>query len=260
MTTFEYRERTPQQWANRQNQSLHSSFGVADEPKESEAKAEKKPKAKAVTGNTLCDCGHPRDCHRQPRLAHPPLTPSTDMPCEVNVGCDCQQFSIGGKPFRPRIAISEWTLCAACQHPRHQHCTKRKPGLIQRLEPGEMAYRILQKADGTSYGCRHFDSENPNCQCDSTGCSASPDGKNFCDCEKFVNPWLTPKTKVTGEKSRNRKPVAASPMAVATASTSGNVQAKPRRSKKPKTSSTTGGNLFPPETTTAPRTEIGEKQ
>jgi len=244
---FVYHERSPQQWHRRIHQSLH----VADEPKEPQAPVEKKPKAKAVTGNTLCDCGHPRDCHRQPRLAHPPLEPSTDMPCEVNVGCACPQFSVSGKPFRPRIAISEWTLCQSCGHARRWHCTKRKPGLVNRLEPGESAYRILQKADGTSYGCRHFDPENPNCQCDSTGCSASLDDKNFCECLAFQNPWLVRKTRVATKKRAPRKAAVASLASAATESTLENVlddlTKRPRKKRAKKTAFMTGtGTLFPP--------------
>jgi hypothetical protein len=223
----------------------HSEHGVVED-EQPQAKNEKKPKAKAVIGSTICDCGHPRDCHQQPRPAHPPLAPSTDMPCESNSGCQCQQFSVGGKPYRPRIAISDWTLCRGCGHPRHQHCTKKKPGLVKRLDPGELPYRILQKP-GMSYGCRHFDPANPGAQCDSTACSASPDDKEFCPCDKFVNPWLTPKTKTAGKKRPPKKPANVSLAGAATSSTSETVPAKPRRSRKKKTAFTTG-EMFPPET------------
>lgn len=232
-----YRERTAAQWTVRASQTADSTFGEPITPLKTKA-----PKKAAVTGKTLCSaCGHPRECHRQPRPAHPPLQPSTDMPCEINVGCDCQQFSVGGKPFRPRIAISEWTLCRSCGHARHSHCTKRKPGLVKRLEPGELPYRILQKPGGGAYPCKHFCLTDNTAQCTSTSCSHTSDGKEFCSCEKFVNPWLTPKKRATGGKSRVRKTVAASPKSTSTLSMSESGVAKPRRLAKRKPISSLAG-------------------
>jgi hypothetical protein len=243
---YTYKLRSQAQWTARASQTADSTFGEPIRPLKTKA-----TKKAIVTGNSLCSaCGHPRDVHRQPRPAHPPLEPSTDMPCESNIGCNCQQFSVDGKPYRPRIAISEWILCQSCGHARHQHCTKRKPGLVKRLEPGELPYRILQKPDGGAYPCKHFCLTDNTAQCDSTSCAHTEHGREFCTCAKYVNPWLKPKTKAATEKRPPSKPVAAPLQSVLTLSTPKSVLAKPRRSRKKKTASITGGDKFPPSGTT----------
>lgn len=224
---FKYRPRTFAQWEKRAHQDWKSNNTfrpprVEPEPEDvgGEEEGDGETLKSKVGPNTPCSaCGHPKDVHRQPHADHPPLLPSNDMPCESSSGCMCPQFAVDGQPYRPRIATSEWSLCASCGHWRGDHCTKKKPGLVQRLKPREVAFKMMEKADGTSYGCRHFDPANPNCQCDSTGCSATIDGISFCECEKFLNPWLTPKKRTV---------------------------AKPRKKKSAGT-----GEMFPPETTTA---------
>jgi hypothetical protein len=251
-TGFEYRPRSEQQWQRRITQTLRSSFGVAvaDEPKQ-KAKAERKPKT-SVTENTVCRCGHVRAVHDRPAPANPPLPPSLSTACRVNMGCDCPAFCpVGGVPLQPKPQAGDWTLCGDCQHPKHFHCTKYQKGKVNRLEPGESAYKILKKADGTHYGCRHFDPADPLCQCTSTGCSATDDGVNHCACTRFVNPWLVKKPRATTKNKATAGPKAASSEVTATASIPENGLAgepvKTRRPRKKKsTAFTTGENLFPP--------------
>jgi hypothetical protein len=164
--------------------------------------------------------------------------------------------AVTDKAASPTPQASEWTLCATCQHQKRAHCTAYKAGKAARLKPGEMAYRILRDANGTAYACRHFSQTDDKCQCNSTGCSATDDGREFCACRKFANPWLTPKSQPATTKKRNRKAVVASLVVAATDSTPETVPAKPRGFRKKKTTAfTTGESLFPPETTAAPRTE-----
>lgn len=174
------------------------------------------PKSK-VSSTTPCVCGHPRkDHHTTPEshgsdnafyciTAHCAVFSYRDG---ISAPCDCGHFRTNetDAPKFTRPCVGPYDLCGnpACGHFKISHCTASKPGKVNRLEPGEMAYRILQKDDGGSYGCRHFDPANPSCQCNSTGCSATVDGKNFCDCEKFVNPWLVRKTRVAAKPRKKR--------------------------------------------------------
>ena len=252
---FVYHERSPEVWHRRAHQS-RENFVLEPKPATPRVEPLKESKSKsklpAITGSTRCVCGHCRDSHEYPLPAHPPLLASLSTRCVVNTGCTCPAFCpTDRKPTIPRPPVGPYTPCAKCGHARNQHCTKHKPGAVARLKPGELAFRILQKADGTSYGCRHYDPANRSCQCDSTGCSATPDGQNFCECSVFQNPWSVRKTTGAREKRRNRKPVDASLAVAATDSTSETVLAgqpvKPRRSRKKKTAFVTDApELFPP--------------
>src|SRR5208337_4998472 len=164
--------------------------------------------------------------------------------------CTCQHFRVTetDTPKLTRARVGPYDRCAnpACGHWKTDHCTKAKPGKAGRLKPGELAYHILSKADGTgSYPCKHFSLTDAACQCDSTSCSATADGVNFCECEKFVNPWLTPKTKATARKrGPSRKPAAVSLAVGMTDSTPETALAgepvKPRKSRKKKSAFVTG--------------------
>jgi hypothetical protein len=251
---FTYKPRTPEQWEKRINQSWQSnrSFrprrGVANfEPlKESKSKS----RLPAITGSTPCVCGHCRDSHEYPLPAHPPLPATLSTRCVVNTGCECPAFCpTDRKPTIPRAPVGPYTPCKSCGHGRNQHCTKHKPGAVARLKsPSDVAYKILRKPDGTSYGCKHFSLTDSACQCNSTGCSATPDGQNFCGCEKFVNSSLTPKKRVVTQKSRATVSQDASPAVAVTFGTSETVPAKPRKSRKKKTTAFVAGTgeMFPP--------------
>jgi hypothetical protein len=230
---FVYQPRTPEQWEKRINQSWQSNRSFRPKPtpmtpvtEDSEIEdscdnddSGETPKSK-VSSTTPCLCGHPRkDHHTTPEshgsdnafyciTAHCAVFAYKDG---ISAPCDCQYFRVAetDAPKFTKPRVGPYDLCGnpACGHFKISHCTASKPGKINRLKPGELAYRILQKDDGGSYGCRHFDLANPNCQCSSTGCSATPDGQNLCECEKFVNPWLVRKTRVaaTPRKKRTQK-------------------------------------------------------
>ncbi len=281
-----YQPRTPEQWEKRANQSWQSNRTfrppkpvtprVEPDPEIGDAEPEdgddfETPKSK-VSSTTPCVCGHPRkDHHTTPEphvadgdCAYYCVTSHCDVFSYrngVSAPCDCQYFRVSEtdalKFTKPRVGPHD--LCAACGHFKISHCIKAKPGKVHRLKPGEMAFRIMTAPSGMAYGCRHFDPANPNCQCDSTGCSATPDDKNLCECLAFQNPWSVRKTKATVRKRAPRKPVAGSLTVAATGSTSESVPAKPRQSRKKKsTVFTTGETLFPPETTIASQ-PTGEK-
>jgi hypothetical protein len=250
---FVYQPRTAEQWQKRIDQNPWSNRTFRPRPSGTNFEPLKESKSKsrlpAITGSTPCVCGHCRDSHEYPLPAHPPLPATLSTRCVVNTGCECPAFCpTDRKPTIPRAPVGPYTPCKSCGHGRNQHCTKHKPGAVARLKsPSDVAYKILRKPDGTSYGCKHFSLTDSACQCNSTGCSATPDGQNFCECEKFVNPWLVRKTRGAGGKSRNRKPVAASPAVAVTCGTSETAPAKPRRSRKKKTAFVTGtGEMFPP--------------
>jgi hypothetical protein len=226
---FTYKPRTQEQWQKRIDQSWQSNRTFRPKPEpvtpiiedreiedgDSDDDSGESPKAK-VSSTTPCVCGHPRKDHHTTPESHDTVDGHAfycvTAHCAVfsyrdgiSAPCDCQYFRVAEtdalKFTKPRVG--PYDLCAGCGHFKISHCTKAKPGKVNRLKPGELAYRILQ-ADGMSYGCRHFDLANPSCQCDSTGCSATPDGKNFCDCEKFVNPWLRPNKRVAAKPRKKR--------------------------------------------------------
>jgi len=257
--SFTYRPRTPAQHNARERQTWRSSFGVPIEPVLDDPEIEdvdengdgESPKSK-VGPNTPCLCGHKRSDHH---LTPEPHTVDGEYDyyciaahCSVwafkdgkHEPCTCPHFRAHEtdvpKLTRPRVGPYDRCANPACGHWKIDHCTKKKPGAVNRLKPGELAYRILQKVPGTSYGCKHFSLTDNACQCDSTSCSATPD-KKFCECEKFVNPLLVRKTRVASKKPRAGKPVAASLAVAATDSTPESVladsPARPRRTRKKK--------------------------
>lgn len=269
--TFTYRPRTPAQHNTRERQTWRSSLGVAVESDPEiedvdEDSAGQSPKSK-VGPNTPCiDCGCPRQSHH---ISPEPHTIDGEHAfycvtthCAAmkwvdghHVDCDCPRFRAHEtdvpKFTRPRVGPYDRCANPACGHWKIDHCTKKKPGAVNRLKPGELAYRILQKAAGLSYGCKHFSLTNDACQCDSTSCAATPDSKNFCECEKFINPWLKPKTKTATRKRTPRKPAVVSLAVAATEGIPENVLAgepvRPRKSRKKKSAFVTGaGEIFPP--------------
>jgi hypothetical protein len=264
--TFEYKPRTVEQWQKRIDQNPWSNrtfrprpepvAPIIEDPEIEDAGPEdgddsETPKAK-VSSTTPCLCGHPRKDHHTTPESHDSdnayycITAHCDVFSYrdgVSAPCDCQYFRVAetDAPKFTKPRVGPYDLCATCGHFKNAHCSKKKPGAVARLEPGEMAYRMMRKADGTAYGCKHFSLTDPLCQCDSTSCSATDDGKEFCRCEKFVNPWIVQKTRV-------RKATVASPVVSATYGTSGTVPAKPRRSRKRKTAFVTGTReMLPPE-------------
>jgi ribosomal protein L32 len=244
---FEYRERTPAQVFRRMRQSYRNNQSFAppkpepeptfDEPEsnvedpyiESDENDSDTRKAK-VSSTTLClCCGHARNEHHiapQSHVAagdHPyycitPHCGALAIKDGKHAPCECACFRVEEKdvPKLTKPRVGPYDLCGNCGHWKISHCVKSKPGKVSRLKPGELAYRILRKPDGTAYGCKHFCPSDPNCQCNSTSCAHALDDVNFCPCEKFVSPFA--KTKAP---------------------------AKPRGSRKKKTRFRTGGELFP---------------
>jgi hypothetical protein len=276
---YTYKSRTQAQWERRIDQNFRSNrsfrprlepvMPVAVEPDpEIEAGDEDDgefPRSK-VGPNTLCLCGHKRSDHHvtpEPHVAdgeHNYYCITSH--CSVftfkdgkHKPCTCPHFRANEtdamKFTRPRVGDYDRCANPACGHWKIDHCIKSKPGKVLRLKPGELAYRIVSKPDGTgSYPCKHFSFDDPACQCSSTSCAHTENGESFCTCSKFENPLLVRKTKPTGEKKRNRKAVAASLEGGLTCSTPENVvadsPAKPRRSKKQKIAFVTGTQaLFP---------------
>jgi hypothetical protein len=219
---FTYSERSPQQWNRRITQSLRSSFGVAVEaaPEIEDGDEDTdggEPKSK-VSSTTLCVCGHARKDHHTTPEAHTVDGEAAyyciTAHCSVmryengqQLDCDCQHFRAQETdvPKLTRARVGDYDLCAGCHHWKVSHCTKAKPGKANRLKAGELAYRILRAPDGTGYGCKHVDPANSSCQCTSSSCSYTSDGVNLCECEKFVNPWLTPKTRAAAKPRAPRK-------------------------------------------------------
>jgi|SRR5208282_2890852 len=258
---FVYQPRTQAQWHRRAHQSKENYTTpvmvepdpvIEDDGEDTEG-GELKSK---VSSTTLCLCEHPKkDHHCTPEshgsdhayyciTSHCAVYSFKDG---VSAPCDCRHFRVNetdaSKFTKPRAG--PYDLCATCGHFKILHCTKAKPGKVDRLKPGELAYRIMTAPSGMSYGCKHFSLTDSACQCISTSCSASPDGKNFCECEAFQNPWSVRKTRVPRKKKATAEPVDASPAVAATDSTPETVPAKPRK-KRVKKTAITGETLFPP--------------
>ena len=178
-TTFTYKPRTLAQHDARERQTLRSSFGVPLEPvldaPEIEAADEdgdsESPKSK-IGPNTLClDCGHRRSDHHitpEPHVADGDhafycVTSHCDVYSYkdgVHKACDCQHFRANetDAPKLTRPRVGDYDRCAnpACGHWKIDHCVKKRPGAVNRLKPGELAYKILSKRDGLTYPCKHF--------------------------------------------------------------------------------------------------------
>jgi hypothetical protein len=247
---FEYKPRTPAQHFRRMRQSYRNNQSfvppkpepepIFDEPKsidspdvEDDGNDGETRKAK-ITATSMCICGHQHSEHHVRPESH--VTPDgCSFYCITNhcsvfafrdgrhepCGCPYFRTSENEVPKLTKPRVGDFDLCAACAHWKKSHCVKHKAGLASRLKPGELAYRIMQKPNGVFYGCRHFRLNDANCQCDSTACSHTSDGVNFCECERFVSPYLKKKGPTT-----------------------------PRKPRKKKTAFRTGGELFPPETAT----------
>jgi hypothetical protein len=245
--SFTYHERDRQQWLNRVNQSAHSSF-VAIEDEKPRAKVGKKPKAKAVTENSPCVCGHTYASHNTVRPAYPPLksefstgdASSILSPCEVSIGCGCWNFidAETGKPAglkRPKVMPH--VLCAKCQHPRSQHCTAHRPSKAKR-KPWQQEWEGFVR-DGQAVACKHTTME-VFYSCNSTACAVN-DGENWCSCARYVSPLTKPK--LAKAASKPRKSRAAEPAAASLAS---GEPVRPRKSRKKKSAFVTGTpELFP---------------
>lgn len=251
-----YPSRSAQQWERciRQNYKSNSAFRPKLEPLpstieddaieaiEQEDGDNSTGKTPKVGPNTLCvDCGHKRSDHHVTPEAHTVdgehayycLTAHCSaftFKDGEHKPCTCPHFRAHetDAPTLTRPRVGDYDRCAnpACGHWKIDHCTKAKPGKAARLKPGESAYKILSKADGLTYPCKHFSLTDSACQCTSTSCAATDDGKEFCACEKFISPLL--RTRVKAPKSP------AKPRA-------------PRKSRSKKTAFATGaGELFSP--------------
>ncbi len=192
------KSRVAQEWAQRAEQAKQSIETTAP------AVADAGTPGKKVSGRTVCLCGHKRTghCTGNPKLHENGWCRFEHCECSTWDGkemrpCACAAFqAFEGAPVKQKHPkADDWTKCQSCGHRKADHCTKAKPGKAARLKSGEMAYRILSTPDGTSYGCKHFDPANPACQCDSTSCSHTADGKTFCPCERYVNPLARPRAK-----------------------------------------------------------------
>jgi hypothetical protein len=221
-----YQPRSVQQWERRIHQSYKSNSAfrpkleplpstVEDDPAiedvEQEDGDDSTGKTPKVGPNTPCiDCGHKRsDHHTTPEphfaegewnyyciTAHCGIFSYKDG---LSDPCNCLHFRAHETdvPKFTRPHVGDYDRCAnlACGHWKIDHCTKKKPGAVSRLKPGETAYRILSKPDGMAYGCKHFSPTDTACQCNSTSCAATEDGKEFCACEKFISPLLRARAK-----------------------------------------------------------------
>jgi len=189
-----------------------------------------------------CSCSFFHGPHSCNKRTHPSLL--------------CPQYK-QTQPEPDAPTVDDYDRCAnpACQHWKRDHCTKHKPGMVNRLKRGELAYKILIKPDGVAYGCKHFSLDDPACQCTSTSCSATENGQDFCGCEKFLNPLLKPKPEKPAKPRKKKalaEPVAVPPAVVATDSASETAVSnepakvrKPRVARKKKPAAVTG-ELFPP--------------
>jgi hypothetical protein len=225
---FDYKPRTLAQHDARERQTLRSSFGVPvervlDDPEIEGGGEDTGESPKSKTGpNTLCtDCGHKHSDHHitpEPHVADDDHTfYCVTSHCDVysykdgvHKPCDCQHFRAletdAPKLTRPRVGNYDRCANPTCGHWKINHCTKAKPGKVARLKPGESAYKILSKSDGTAYPCKHFSLADPACQCTSTSCAATADGKTFCNCEKFISPLLRTRAKAPKSPAKPRTP------------------------------------------------------
>jgi hypothetical protein len=235
--SFTYKPRTPEQWARRAHQAVDSNFSLAPEPLKTkgvesyEGHPEPQdgvhdgpsefPKAK-VTAATLCLCGHARSDHHTRPVSHT-VDGEHDYYCIVShcavyaytdgisAPCSCMHFqaSATDKLKLTRPIVGDYDRCAnpECGHWKISHCTVRRKKLNAfQIDRGELGYRVCLKPDGTAYGCKHFSLEDSARQCNSTSCSATEDGKDYCRCEKFVSPLARTRAKSPGTPKAPRKP------------------------------------------------------
>jgi hypothetical protein len=203
---FVYRERPAYLWNRRAHQS-RENFLLEPEPLKPT-----RAKAKALVENSPCTCGHPYGNHDRSHPSYPPLKETfaagdrsvITTPCQVNTGCLCWNFisSETGKAAKlKRPAVLPHVLCKKCGHARDWHCKAHKATKIRK--PGEWEGFTR---NGRAAACQHTTMEFWY-RCNSTSC-ATDDGKEFCPCEKFVNPWLRPKRRPIGKtphKPRKKK-------------------------------------------------------
>jgi len=231
MKNFTYKPRSRFQWLVRAKQTRNSVHPPASSPPaprpappapmppttptptqieipDDEESSESRVSAKKVklTQATRCICGHQHgDHHTEPTLHSPESGAfyciSKHCSCSVRVGmahtllpCPCEHFraTATGEPKLTRPKCVSWTPCGACGHPRGWHCTKRTS---KKPEP----YQGFTTEDGVPYVCSHFDqAANPvSYRCTSNACAVSEDGKTFCSCKKFINPFLRRRAKST---------------------------------------------------------------
>ncbi len=261
---FIYKPRTVEQWQRRIDQSWQSNRSFRPKPtpvtptvEPDPEISEKRPKAKAVTENTPCTCGHVHGVHDTARPSYPALKEvfaSGDCsvittPCKVNTGCACWNFvdaETGKAAKLKRPAVLPHVLCKKCGHARQDHCTAHRTKI---QKPGEW---LGFKRDGQAAPCQHTTSA-VYYRCNNTSCAAAV-GDEFCPCARFVSPLTLPKvTKAASKPRKSRATVsqAASPEVAVTCGTSESVLAgapvKLRRIRKKKTAFVTGtGEMFPP--------------
>lgn len=229
---FEYKPRTPAQFEARQRQSPFRYAAPSKpapvvvepddaEPEQLDDATGEGPKAKVSTTTPCVDCSHARKDHHitpEPHVADGDhafycVTSHCDVYSYkdgVHKPCECQHFRAqetdAPKLTRPRVGDYDRCANPACGHWKIDHCTRAKPGKAARLKPGESAYKILSKTDGLTYPCKHFSLTDPACQCTSTSCAATEDGKEFCACEKFISPLLRTRAKAPESPAKPRAP------------------------------------------------------
>jgi hypothetical protein len=220
---FKYQPRTSTQIERRIHQSrlgdwkmalthAREAKPVAVAPK-SIVKVETEPddatarKAKKGTRTLCVDCGHEQgDHHMHPSGHHVDgnwLFYCISSHCCALVrnadrtfsDCTCLHFraTADAVPELTRPQVDDWTPCAACGHWRSKHCTRRKVDPAKPLSV--LDWKGLTDENDLAVPCSHTTTAK-NYACGSSACATvlgEGDEAKFCDCKKFVSPFLKKK-------------------------------------------------------------------
>jgi hypothetical protein len=171
--------------------------------------------------STLCGkCGHDFAAHCESNVTHwdaaDRLYRCTSRHCTLGAPgsyikgngwspCPCPAFvhPVTGKITPLKRPTTPETPCGKCGHPKKHHCRKNGIGI---------------EVDGKIRGCRHLwaHMHRDTCDgstgaCDSTACAESTgtwEAPQWCNCSRFVNPYLAQRPKKQTVKSKNLNPSA----------------------------------------------------
>jgi hypothetical protein len=180
---------------------------VAAPPEPENGEGFRRPAKKGT--RTLCvDCGHEQGQHHMHPSGHHAdgnwLFYCISSHCCAQVrnpdrtfsACTCLYFRATPEtvPELTRPAVDDWTPCASCGHWRSKHCTKRKVDSKKSLSQTD--WKGLEDENNLPVPCSHTP-ENPiPYACSSSACATvlgEGDAAHFCDCQKFVSPFLKKK-------------------------------------------------------------------